>query len=273
MTIRAAFYSLPLLSPLLSAATIVSWGPASDIKASGQNNLSENNGSRSIDFANFSSPSQGTDYYPNATGKTPDFYGASYSIRRSDSAPNAGGTIESSTWRVSHNNGGGNDFLLNNAPNGPSGDGGYDNEVHTAYFWTDAEFMTANDRTLTSMSLDNFDNGSGTTTQVRFLIQLGMTYYASEAFGESNSSIAFSDPGAVSWFSYDPTDDFSDFTGASASLSDFSNLAKAGYYVTASGGRFVSNSSTAFEVTAIPETSSAVLLGLAALTLGRRRRD
>lgn len=264
------YFSLLSLFSIASAATVVSWGPDSTIKSSGQDNLSVNNGSRAVNFGSFSSPTQGPSYYPNDTGKTPDFYGASFSILRSDGVPNPTDTIQNTTWRVVDNGGSDPDLLLNNTPNGPAGDSGYDNEVHTAYIWTENEFLTMAN-SLTGMALANSDNGSGTSTEVRFLIRLGVDFYASEVFGES-SSLSFADPSTVTWNAYDPTTDIADFSAGAAPLTDFTDLTAAGFYVTSSGGRFIRNTSSFFEVTAVPEPSAICLTCLAMLALGTRRR-
>ncbi len=250
-----------------SAATIVSWGEASDIVGGFTNLSASGTGQTTISFSNgYSSPAVGANYYPNNAGKTPSFYGAGNQTTSSTETPSA---TTNGTRAISN-------ATPDTIQFGGQNTSADTNKVVTTsklLLWTSNEFLTS-DNELSGMSLINLDNGSTVFTQNRFVIQLGSSYYISQNFGENPTAattVGFTDPTLVSWFDYDPTVDISAINAA-AVISDFSNLTKAGFFSTgtstaASASVFVQNNTRFFEVTAVPEPTVFALVGAAAAAM------
>lgn len=268
----------------LNADVIVSWGESTDIAYGFTNMSSVGKGSTTISFSNgYTSPVVGSGtapgyYTPLPSDKTPNFYAAGYGIISSDQNPNTTPT-GSITWAI----GSGNPDVIQVGGQNTTADTNKSVTITKLFMWTDAEFLSPLSE-LTGMSLINTDNGSTVSTENRFVIQLGADYYISENFGENTGNpinpLTFSDPSLVSWFDYDPTVNIATI-GSSATISDFSNLSKAGFFSTsfgtsASGNVFVQNNTRMFEVTAIPEPSSyalfAAAIGAMAVIIRRKRR-
>ncbi len=218
--------------------SIVEWGQATDI-VSGHQNLT-GGGSTSLNLSTLRNPTVGTSYYNNNTGKTPEFYGA----------------FSGATPKV-RNDGGGDNIGIN--ANGIT-------YCEMVVVWTQDYFMndgdTATDIELEGMSSRITDNGGSNTTTSRFVIRLDDTFYASASVSEGNNS--FADPSTMTWVNYDPVTDMADFTGGTATLTDFSNLTAVGYYANSTrasaGTMLVEGVSFSATASVIPEPSSIVLL-------------
>lgn len=261
--------SVASLAPVLNAVTVVSWGPGTDIVPNGDENMSFGKDTVSVNFTSYSNPTVGPDYYPNNTGKTPNFYGATRGI--SEGSPFITG------WRVDDDPTNNRLFASLNANPSTS------TEMHAIYIWTKNDFLEGSGAP--NVSLDGISySGSKNTgaTSIRYVIELyDSTFYVS---GEDNPaggtfSGGFVDPTTLNWFNYDPTTDFTSIgSSASLSASDFDNLTAAGIYMLNTvGGPFNQIRLHAFSVdaTIIPEPSTyAAMAGAATLLAGmiRRRR-
>ncbi len=271
--IQPLIVSLLSMTFVVNADVLVSWGEADDI-VTGSKTMNEGSPSKSVNFSSYVNPAPS--YYPNDTGKTPYFYGQAYRVLQSTTDANPTETISDANWRLI--NASPDYFYASN--NGPA-DTTTNNYWHS-YIWQKEDFLSGGDTaptvSLSGMSIRTGDNGSGVNTSVRFIIELyDSAFYISESFGEGTQS--FTDPTTVAWQNYDPTVDFSDFTGSAASLSasDFENLTSAGAVVQAlSSGRYVQSRVYGMEVqgVAIPEAGSIALLSLGLLVMipGIRRK-
>ena len=253
-------FSTPLLIAILtlpafaaSAVEVVQWGPGTDIVTGNLDAQNNDEGLALVLDGGYSSPDVGPNYYPDNTDRTPNFYGSSdgrLQIRQSSGGDNIGAN--------------GNGITSTN----------------TIVLWTNSEFLNGGDTnaaTLTGMSAITDDNSSGATTQSRFVIRLDSTFYVSDIFGEGAAS--FSDPGLLTWNSYDPMTDFTAI-GTATPVTDFSNLTGAGIYYTSSlpsAGTIVSELeqfTVTADIAAIPEPATVGLLlgGLACLGFHHLRR-
>jgi len=264
-----------------SATVVISWGPAGDIVNSSQNLANAQEGVRTISFSSFVTPAVGAGYYPNNAGKTPEFYGATYSTQTINSIVSS--DQGNNAWRINES---GTDQIFS-AKNGAASEPTLIVDLYSGYSWTKSEFLagadTAPNVTLNSISATVGDNGSGSSTNYRFFVELnGTDWYVSDtSFGEGNNTL--SNPASQTWLDYDPETDFSDVSGSVASLSasDFDNLTGVGIFThsasASAGNRFVQTHFTQFEVDAsfVPEPSTyALITGLvvAGLLVLRRRR-
>lgn len=236
------------------ATVIIDWdGTTTDVVPNGTQNMSI---TKTFFTTSFTSPAVGADYYPNNTGKTPDFYAAIDSTERIGSY---------SIWQ------GGNAHLLNRFQNNNAAAAGT------------REFMAAWDVTSTEV-LESFTlNGFGAfglpapNAEVRFLFQdTSGDWHASAgiAHAANNTPAVLADVTATSWYGYTPHIDGVVTIGAAPEVVDFSDVQRAGYYLKwdtdGTGGTY----STGFQVTAIPEPATIGLMGmaLAGLAAFRRRR-
>ncbi len=264
-----SYLSVFLLPGLLPAAVLVSWGPADDIVSSSPN-MSVGRGSLSVDLNTYSSPS-GAGYYANDAGKTPDFYAATVAEVTTTSTT----TTPNPNFRISDASPNDQIFL---AVNGPvDTDSSF---LQGIVLWKRNDFLNGADTSsfsMTGMTATLSTNGGSLSS--RWVVQSGGNFYASALDAGNNSPSFASNPESVSWIDYDPTVDFTDFTGAAAGLvaADFDDLEAVGLYVEEGKGRFNQVRIVAFEVTGdvtvIPEPSAflGLLTGFLVLMSVRRR--
>jgi len=188
------------ISHSLPAAIVVSWGTANDIVSSSTGIPSGS--TTSLNLASLSNPAIGPSYYPNNSGKTPEFYGA----------------------------GTGNFRLRNEGIDNIGSSANGVTQISMIALWTQPFFINGGDvNPVTLTGMDGVFNSNGGTVAVssRFVIRLGSDFYVSDAFGSTPS---FNDPTAINWFNYDPTTDYT-AVGAPVLLADFSNLTAAGAFL------------------------------------------
>lgn len=236
------------LAPL-SAVTIVSWGPADDIIATSGTSMTGGS-STALNLSEIRSPAVGPDYYPNNTGKTPEFYGAAI----------------------------GNFRIRGENPDNIGTSGNSITENAMIVLWTKDLFINNGDSfdvTLSGMSSETEDNSGDNTTINRYVIRLGTDFYVSQTFDEGAAS--FTDPTTISWFNYDPTSNYTTI-GSAASLSDFGNLTAVGIYINttrvAPGTIQSKMVSLNVDAVVIPEPSwgaFTLISGIALLAYRRRR--
>lgn len=255
----------------LQAAVILSW-QADPTIVGGHTSMSPDNSNQLDLSSGYNSPAS---YYPNSTGHTPNFYGAAFA--------DMDGAIESLSWRMLNDYGGGNDSIgMSKDTRGITTSA----NLYEIIFWTKDEFLAGGDTaanvSLDGMSINTGDNGSTINTNAHFVIRLDSNYYVSDQFGDSTQS--FEDPTTITWYEYDPLTDFSDTSGAAASLatSDFDNLTGAGFFINASepdasGSQYnnVYINNMQVDATVVPEPSSfalAFVAGLGVFWLRRRAK-
>lgn len=263
-TLLASAFLFPQ-SATAAADTIVSWGLSPNYVGGHTNGVGLASGA--VTFSDTVARSPGLPY-PNgeASGL---FYGGAIST-------NASGIT---VWRISNGASGANDSITFAGPLSAG-------EQSTAlYLWKKDDFLASYDiraANITSFSATLQHTGSGSlmTGSARWVVQVGGAYYVSAAFATTTASTQYtlSDPSSVSWFSLNPSVSLSAI-GAQWDSPDFSNVSGVGlwYQLSASGTvATAAGSISQFEVTAIPEPSSAALLlgGLAAGTVlvARSRR-
>jgi len=240
------------IASIASADTIVSWGPATNI-VTGNQDL-DNNNLTSLNYSSYITPTVGSAYYPSASGKTPEFYGAAVRYYESTGVP--GGSTGAAVWRVQHNSSNDRVFLNYNGPT----DVTY-NEVQSIMMWKKEDFLgssaTASGVRLDSLSVNTADNGSSVNSSVSFVIRLGSNYYISDELGEGVQSIG--NPASANWYAYSPQSNYTNTSGSAVSLSAsaFENLTEVGVYrFSSTSGRYLQNYLYSFSVTATPLTGT-----------------
>lgn len=267
--------ALTLLAPALNAAVIVSWGPATDIVTASQSMISGKNSTRMVDFSSFANPAVGANYYPNNTGKTPRFYGAAFSTLAVSPTVTSG-----TTFSVSNGANAGTPPVPTNDTLFTSINGALN--VNAAYIWRQPEFldgsMASSGVSLDGMTAIVSDNGSGTVTETRFIIQVnnGSYYITSNFYPEGTPTLNLL---TAMWANYLPSTDFSAFgTPVTLTATDLQQVTAAGLTLfsraNASTGGTVQGRVASFQVNAtIPEPATAsVALAAGAAGLARRRR-
>lgn len=246
----------------LGAATLVQWGSGTDIVTSRQNGVTDNSisgtGDTILDLNTTANVAVGPSYYPNNTGRSPEFYGAAYATWTN--GIDSGGSV--ANYDIEESGGGDHIRMRVQAP-----DNSYTTAGHLISYWKKDQFLngldnSSQDVVLGGMSVSTVDNGGGPVLS-RFIIQLDNTqFYASEV------SSSFTDPTAISWYDYSPSTDFTT-VGPLATLTatDFQKTTGVGVYsVDDTGSRFNVVGQSEFQATGtvlIPEPSSLLLLGLA----------
>ena len=252
------------------AATIVQWGTANDI-VTAQTAFVSGFNSSTINTSTPSNPTVGSSYYPSATGRNPVFYSAAYNNESASAFNTPRMRVQNDLSTLNNNDA--LEFSSNTVTATST------STVLTLWTKTGSTFQNGFDTsnaTLESMSLTG-RAGSSSGATVRFVIQLGSDYYISDNLGSlasTQTTFSIASPGSTTWFSYSPTTDTATI-GASASLSDFSDLNAVGFFWQRSANGTSHNVAFSnFNATAVPEpTTWALLAGtLTTLMIFRRRR-
>lgn len=170
--------------------------------------------------------------------------------------------------------------------------GGYTQENGDAltaiYIWDQSDFLNGYDTgsvSITSLSAELSSAGSSQSQgYVRWLIEVGDTYYVSDSFEVAYSTVtsySLDDLLSVSWYSITPSTSMTTISGTAWGAEDFSSVTAVGLWyqvvderTSLSGDQSAFGRITSFSATAIPEPSAYAMSfsGLALLaTLAVRR--
>ncbi|AHF94553.1 hypothetical protein OPIT5_20355 [Opitutaceae bacterium TAV5] len=266
-----AFGAVLLSAPVLSAQTLVSWGPSAGyVTANQSGQRAAGGGVIPFDLDTPISPLSDDNY----TGGT--FYGGV------DGAPslNTGFAVFNNR---DYNEG--NDALVFGRATGV--EPGY--KVSGVFLWKQEDFLVGPDGatdsvTVTSLSYAGLSlSGTATASEARFVLQQGSSYLISDNVVLNNGFLAthsLTDLSSVNWHSYDPGVSITAI-GPQVSSPSFDGVTALGIYLTTTAtdtdalNLVLAAFSASGVVSAIPEPSTVALLaglgGLAIVVMRRRR--
>ena len=248
LAITTSFLFSAAVLPAATNITLVQWGEATNIV---ENTLlvAVSTGEANVSVT-ADSPAVGASYYPNATGRNPDFNVAGsddiWSINVGNDRPDAGDSITFATT---------------------SGD-----FIDSIVIWEDFSPMTA----VLDYTFSLNSKGSGALEQAKYqlVMQDGAGHYYIQAngtnWGANTSELHASD---ITWSDYTPYLNGADSISASTISPTIAGAQAFGYRQELSYGANTFHDVSYFQVIAVvPEPSSAALLGLGGLVMALRRK-
>ena len=246
--VSSLLFSVGVL-PAATNITLVQWGEsggATDIVTTTTSDLGTNTTETTFTPGDVDSPSSG--YYPNNSGRNPDF--------------NVAGT-SAATWSIKVEDNASGDTITFSAVDDDSND--------SIVIWENFTPMTAVlDYTF---SLDSAKSGSIEVTEYNFVMQDGAGDWYIQSSGTwwgNDSTINASD---ITWHDYTPYSGGSDSIGDEPKSPTIAGAQAFGYRQELTFGFNPTHDVSYFQVMAVvPEPSSTALLGLGGLAMALRRK-
>jgi hypothetical protein len=247
LAIATSFLFSAAVLPAATNITLVQWG-----EAAGNTGIVESTQpvTTESDFLSGDVDSPiGASYYPNATGRNPDF--------------NVAGSVNTWSIDVKQNTSGGDTINFSNQSSA---------EINSIVIWEDFSPMTAVLDYAFSLNISGGENSPEYATYEFVMQDSAGIWYISDTGNNFNSNASNVNASDITWYGYTPYG--ADLTGEESKSPTIAGAQAFGYRQEMSNGSLDKDIDVSyFQVIAVvPEPSSAALLGLGGLVMALRRK-